>query len=94
MACYHCHQPGHIAKFCKVKKNQPVNQSVDWKGEKKADVEETKDEMNRIWKKKSDDKPSEESNSSPSVENPSPSKLSCLYNLGRDYCQIFRRTPG
>lgn len=30
--------------------------------------------MNRIWKKKSDDKPLKESNSSPSVENPSPVK--------------------
>lgn len=69
MACYHCHQTGHIARLCRAKMNQLVNQFVDRKGKKKVDVEETRNEMKKIWRKKSDEKPSEESRSSPRVEN-------------------------
>lgn len=72
MTCFHCHKSGHIARFCRARMNQPVNQSADQKGKKKVDVEETYDEMNTIWRKKSEEKPSKDSNSSPSVENPSP----------------------
>lgn len=66
MACYHCHQPGHIAKFYREKVNQPVNQFDDQKGKMKVDVEETRAKMNKIWKKKDDEKPYEDPNSSPS----------------------------
>lgn len=72
MTCFHCHKQGHIARFCRARMNQLVNQYVDWKGKKKVDVEETRSEMNKIWRKKSEEKLSEDSNSSPSVDNPSP----------------------
>lgn len=70
MTCYHCHKSGCMAKFCREKKNKLVNHSKDQKGKHKVDVEETRAEMNKIWKKKSDDKLVEESIPSPSAENP------------------------
>lgn len=69
MACFHCHKLGHIAKFCRDRMNQLVNHYVEWKGKKMVYVEETRSEMNKIWKKKSEDKPSKESNSLAGVEN-------------------------
>lgn len=61
----------HLGKFCKDRMNQPVNLFIDQKRKKKVDVEETIREMNKIQGKKSEEKPSKDCNSSPSVENPS-----------------------
>lgn len=72
MVCYHCHQLRHIVKFCRTIRNQLVNQSKDHKGKKQVDVEETREKMNKIWKNKSDEIPSKDPNSSPSVDNSSP----------------------
>lgn len=72
MVCYHCHKLGHMVKFCRTRKNNPINHSIYKKCKQKVNVEETREDMNRIWKKKSDDKPVEEPNPSPSVENPTP----------------------
>lgn len=35
-------------KFCKYRKNKPINHSVDQKGKHKVNVEETREEMNQI----------------------------------------------
>lgn len=61
---------GHIDKLCRTLKNQLVNQSPDRKGKMEVNfVEETRAEMNKFWKNKSEDKSSEDSNSSLGVEN-------------------------
>lgn len=52
MAFYHCHKLGHMAKFCRTNKNKSVNHSEDQKGEEKVNFEETKEEMNKIWKRR------------------------------------------
>lgn len=46
MACYHCHKLGHMAKFCRTRKNKLVNHSKDQKGKQKVNVEENREEMN------------------------------------------------
>lgn len=60
IACFHYHKLGHLAKFCRARMNQLVNQSIDRKGKKKVDVEEVRSEMNKIWRKKSEEKPLEQ----------------------------------
>lgn len=72
MACYHCNKPGHLEIFCRSRNNKPVNPSKDQKGKQKVNVKEIREEMNWIWKKRSDDSPREEIVPSPSVENPAP----------------------
>lgn len=76
MACYHRHKSGHIVRFYGARMKQSVNQFADQKRKNKVDVEETRVEMNKIWRKKSDekfeDKSLEDSHSSPNVENRSP----------------------
>lgn len=70
MACYHYNKPRHLAKFRRSKNSKLVNSSKDQKGKQKVDIEETREDMNQIWKKKSDDSPGEETIPSPSEENP------------------------
>lgn len=48
MAIYHCQKLGHMAKFCRTKKNKQINHYEDQKGKQKVDVEETRVEMNKI----------------------------------------------
>lgn len=67
MAFYHCHKSKHMVKFYRSRKNKLVNHSKNQKGKHKVNVEETREQMNRISKKKSDDIPIEEPNPSPSV---------------------------
>lgn len=72
MVFYQCNKLGHLAKFCRSRNSKPVNSFKDQKGKHKVDVEETKEDMNQIWKNKSDDSPGEETIPSPSEENPTP----------------------
>lgn len=65
MVCYKCNKLGHLAKFCRSRNSKPVNPSKN----QKVNVEETREEMNQIWKKKSDDSLEEETVPSPSEEN-------------------------
>lgn len=69
MACYHYYKLGHLTKFYRSRKRKPVNPSKDQKGKQKVNVEETREKMNRIWKKKSDESPGEETVPSPNVDN-------------------------
>lgn len=72
MVCYHYNKPGHLVKFCRSRNSKPVNSFKNQKGKQKIDVEETREDMNWTWKKKSRDLPIEETIPSPSEENPAP----------------------
>lgn len=93
MTCFHCHKLGHIAKFCRARGNKPVNQFVDQKGKNQVDVEETKNEMNKIWKKKSEEKQSKDSHSSPSVDNPSLVNKAMMNLRGGHIARSISRPP-
>lgn len=72
MVFYHCNKPGHLTKFWRTGNNKPVISTKDQKGKKKIDVEETREDMNQTWKKKSKELPVEEIAPSPSEESPTP----------------------
>lgn len=69
LVCYHCNKPGHIARFCRSRKN--ISDDIPVTPEGNIDVDTIQADMNKTWKKK----PTvlqEEPVSTPSVENMEP----------------------
>lgn len=60
---------GGTTKFCRSRKSKLVNSFKDQKGKQKVDIEEIREDINQIWKKKGDDLLGEETFPSHSEEN-------------------------